>query len=91
MGDKELEERSEASEHRIRSAFAHLLCSSCSASKRPAFARERRDRECDALEHGDCSVRISADSDPAEGSADLTHRPEIKVGAETIARGVEGG
>jgi hypothetical protein len=53
--------------------------------------RERRDRECDALEQGDRSVRISADSDPAKSAADLTHRPEIKIGAEAIAGGVERG
>ena len=48
-------------------------------------------RECDALEQCDRSVRISADSDPTEGSADLTHRPEIKIGAKAIASGVERG
>ena len=37
----------------------------------------------------ECSVSIRADSDPTKSSIYLTHRPEIKVGAETIAGSVE--
>ncbi len=37
----------------------------------------------------DRSVSIRADSDPTKSSIYLTHRPEIKVGAETIAGSVE--
>ena len=37
----------------------------------------------------DRSVSIRADSDPTKGSIYLTHRPEIKVGAEPIAGSVE--
>jgi hypothetical protein len=91
-GDKELEERSEVGGQRTQNTIrfrAPALLKLQRVKKRPAFACERRDRECDALEHGDRSVRISADSDPAEGSADLTHRPEIKIGVEAIACGVE--
>ena len=37
----------------------------------------------------DRSVSIRADSDPTKSSSYLPHRPEIKVGAETIAGSVE--
>lgn len=39
----------------------------------------------------DCSVRVSADSDPAKCAVDLTHGPKIEIGAEPIAGSIERG
>ena len=43
------------------------------------------------LEYRKSTVGVGADSDPAKGSAYLTHRPEIKISAETIAGSIERG